>query len=116
MRKWRATGVPGVPGVLNRGGSRMRSQLHYTAMALGVGVLLGTRVSSVNAQSSQPVAPAAVATPCEGDANRRRLDFWIGEWNVENKAGQPAGQSSVQSVSAGCALLENWTARNGSTG
>jgi hypothetical protein len=68
------------------------------------------------AQSAQRPVPQGVAAPCRTDPNRRRFDFWIGEWNVENRAGQAAGRSSVQAVSGGCGLLENWTAPNGSTG
>src|SRR5436190_7905460 len=71
---------------------------------------------SVGAQSAAPPAGKAVAAPCQADLNRRRFDFWIGEWNVETRAGQPAGKSSVERVSGGCGLLENWTAPNGSTG
>ncbi|MGE5101933.1 MAG: hypothetical protein ACM3SX_18265 [Deltaproteobacteria bacterium] len=78
--------------------------------------LMCTITPAVRAQSSQPAAAKAVAAPCQSDLNRRRFDFWVGEWNVENRAGQPAGKSSVQRVSGGCALLENWTAPNGSTG
>ena len=55
-------------------------------------------------------------TPCLNNAEFRRFDFWVGEWDVTAKAGAPVGKSSVQSVSGGCGLLENWTAGNGSTG
>ena len=57
-------------------------------------------------------------TPCMTDANARRFDFWIGEWDV-TPAASPAtvvGHSVVQRVSGGCALLENWTAANGTDG
>jgi tetratricopeptide (TPR) repeat protein len=47
-------------------------------------------------------------TPCMYDPNYRRLDFWIGEWDVKNVAGGQAGQSVVESIAGGCALLENW--------
>jgi hypothetical protein len=73
-------------------------------------------VPGTRAQSSQPPAAQAVAAPCQSDLNRRRFDFWVGEWNVEDRTGKPSGRSSVQRVSGGCALLENWTAPNGSTG
>jgi len=46
----------------------------------------------------------------------RQLDFWIGEWNVTNPAGQPAGQSRVESIAGQAALLENWTGAGGFTG
>ena len=55
-------------------------------------------------------------TPCAGVAERRRLDFWTGEWDVTTAGGSPAGTSSVQIVSGGCALLENWTNTRGGKG
>lgn len=83
--------------------------------------LLGSLVISALAQptlaqSAARPAVQGVAAPCQTDPNRWRFDFWVGEWNVENRAGQAAGRSSVQVVSGGCGLLENWTAPNGSTG
>jgi hypothetical protein len=55
--------------------------------------------------------------PCMSDSNARRFDFWVGEWDV-TPAGDTTvvGHSVVQIVSGGCALLENWTASNGSQG
>lgn len=56
--------------------------------------------------------------PCMSDPEARRFDFWIGEWNVSpaNAPTAAAGKSVIQRVSGGCALLENWTASNGSEG
>lgn len=56
------------------------------------------------------------ATPCEYSAEHRQFDFWIGEWNVQNPAGQPAGTSSVQRILDGCVIFENWTGGGGGTG
>jgi len=55
-------------------------------------------------------------TPCASVAERRRLDFWTGEWDVTTVGGSRAGTSNVQVVSGGCALLENWTNIRGGTG
>jgi tetratricopeptide (TPR) repeat protein len=55
-------------------------------------------------------------TPCAAAAERRRFDFWVGEWDVTAPGGQPAGKSIVQVISGGCALLENWTDRRGAMG
>ena len=54
--------------------------------------------------------------PCARDENARRFDFWVGEWSVRNAQGRPVGQSSIQRVSGGCAVLENWTGGTGGTG
>jgi len=62
------------------------------------------------------VSAGKAPTPCLTDPDFRRFDFWVGEWDVTAKGGAPVGKSSVQSVSGGCGLLENWTAGNGATG
>ena len=54
--------------------------------------------------------------PCSHDENARRFDFWVGEWSVRSAYGQPVGESSIQRVSGGCAVLENWTGGTGGTG
>ena len=58
----------------------------------------------------------AVLRPCLTRAESRRFDFWVGEWEVTNAQGQPAGQSSVQRLLEGCALYENWTDLQGGGG
>jgi tetratricopeptide (TPR) repeat protein len=47
--------------------------------------------------------------PCRTRKESRMFDFWVGEWEVKTAQGQVAGQSSVQLLLEGCALLENWT-------
>jgi hypothetical protein len=57
--------------------------------------------------------------PCLDQPERHRFDFWIGEWDVTTKRtndGSPGGSSVIQSVSGGCALLENWTSIQGGQG
>lgn len=39
----------------------------------------------------------------------RAFDFWVGDWQVNDAKGKPAGRNLVQSVQNGCALQENWT-------
>jgi hypothetical protein len=59
-----------------------------------------------------PPAPA----PCAAAADRHRFDFWVGEWEVTAPGGGHAGTSRIESVSGGCAILENWTGARGGTG
>jgi tetratricopeptide (TPR) repeat protein len=47
--------------------------------------------------------------PCMYRPESRAFDFWVGEWDVVNAAGNPAGTSSVQLLLNGCALFENWS-------
>lgn len=42
------------------------------------------------------------------DARYRALDFWVGDWDVTNPAGQPAGTSVIEVVSDGCAIVERF--------
>lgn len=58
----------------------------------------------------------ATAHPCRHDPHARELDFWIGDWDVLNPAGQKVGQSKVESILGSCVVLENWTARVGHAG
>ncbi|HTK51380.1 MAG TPA: tetratricopeptide repeat protein [Gemmatimonadaceae bacterium] len=58
----------------------------------------------------------AVLRLCLTRDESRRFDFWVGEWEVKNAQGQPAGQSSVQRLLEGCALYENWTDLQGGGG
>jgi hypothetical protein len=55
--------------------------------------------------------PAATAqhppASCRG-TEYRALDFWVGEWDVTNAKGQPAGTSSIDIVSDGCAIVERF--------
>jgi hypothetical protein len=61
-------------------------------------------------------APQTAPMPCATAAERHQFDFWIGDWDVTTQGGTPVGSSVVQSVSGGCALLENWTSNRGGHG
>ena len=87
-----------------------RSAFMVSAVVLSVRAL-PAQVMGSGAAASQP-APK----PCADPAERHRFDFWIGEWDVTTKGGTHVGSSAVQSVSGGCALLENWTSARGGQG
>jgi hypothetical protein len=55
------------------------------------------------------------ANPCLYQPESRQLDFWIGEWNVTAN-GNPVGESRIERILNGCALLENWTSLGGTDG
>jgi hypothetical protein len=47
--------------------------------------------------------------PCYQDKHAREFDFWIGEWDVYvTGTNIYAGNSVIQRISGGCAILENW--------
>ena len=54
--------------------------------------------------------------PCVARAESHQFDFWVGEWNVVNAAGQPAGHSVVQKILGQCVVLENWADAQGGEG
>ena len=64
-----------------------------------------------------PVAlEAQQAPPRCSTAEYRHFDFWVGEWEVHNSAGNFVGQNSIRRVHGTCALEENWMGASGSTG
>lgn len=54
-----------------------------------------------------PQAPSG----CADDARYVALVSWVGEWDVRNAAGQPAGSSRVERSPDGCGLVEHWRGR-----
>jgi hypothetical protein len=62
------------------------------------------------AQTPTPPPPA-----CQS-AEYRQFDFWLGEWEVFLPTGKKAGDSRIEAISAGCALLENWSGNGGFSG
>ena len=49
------------------------------------------------------------ARPCAYNEKARQLDFWIGNWNVYNQAGQLAGTNTIQNVLQDCVIHEEWS-------
>ena len=77
------------------------------------------RILLIVALAAAPVAARAQngpPTPCANAPERRAFDFFVGDWNVTTPTGAQAGKSSVQIVSGGCGLLENWTGLGGGVG
>ena len=67
-------------------------------------------------------APAWAQTPvptppprCETSVYRQ-FDFWVGEWDVFNPAGQKVGESSITREEAGCLIVERWRSAKGGQG
>jgi tetratricopeptide (TPR) repeat protein len=56
------------------------------------------------------------SSPCEYDPDCRKFDFWLGEWDVYNPAGQMVGTSKIQKLLNGCMILENWSGTLGTEG
>ena len=71
--------------------------------------------SSERSKLAPAQTPAAAPPPSCPAEVRRQFDFWIGEWNV-TVGGQQAGESRIERILEGCALLENWTGAGGMSG
>ena len=48
-------------------------------------------------------------------SEHRQFDFWIGHWTV-TADGKAVGESHVESILEGCAVLETWTGASGTSG
>lgn len=46
----------------------------------------------------------------------REFDFFVGDWEVVDKAGNVVGTSHVERILGGCVLLENWRGQGGAEG
>lgn len=62
------------------------------------------------------MAEATPPKPACTAPEHRQFDFWIGEWDVDNKAGKPAGRQRIVAIQGGCAIAEHWTGARGNTG
>lgn len=90
-----------------------------------IGVLPMLFAVAGNAQTSAPSVPAAAPTapppaaprpvPCIA-AENRQFDFWIGDWDVTNPDGKPAGTNLIKPELNGCVLHEFWKGRGGFVG
>ena len=98
---------------------RIRVPAPTTFLPLAVPLALALGAPCVSAQASaRPSAAAStvVPTPCAELAEARRLDFWLGAWDVRTVDGKSIGRNVITRVAGGCGLQEAWTAANGSTG
>ncbi len=48
--------------------------------------------------------------------NHRDFDFWVGEWEVYDDAGNRVGTNTIDKMQEGCVLRENWIGLGGNTG
>jgi hypothetical protein len=74
-----------------------------TPTCLLLSLALAGLLARASGQSNPPPAPRPL--PPES----RQFDFWIGEWDVVDAEGKPAGSSVIESIAGGAGLLENWT-------
>ena len=86
---------------------------HAKPSAVATLVVLLAVAGAARAQTPPPPPPPPPA--CQSDEHRQ-FDFWLGEWEVFLPGGKKAGDSRIESIAAGCALLENWSGNGGFSG
>jgi len=59
--------------------------------------------------------PAKKISSCNDDPGFHEMDFWLGEWTVK-LGNRVAGSNRIVKMLKGCAIMENWTAADGSEG
>src|SRR5215475_16219960 len=79
-------------------------------MALAFAMLVAGGGARLRAQSAGPAPPppADCRAPEHG-----QFDFWVGDWDVIDPEGKPAGTNSITLEMGGCALQEHWRAAEG---
>src|SRR4051812_44886207 len=60
-------------------------------------------------------AIVAKLTPCTAP-QYREFDFWLGEWDVRNAAGQLLGRNRITKRHGGCVVVEEWEGASGGSG
>ncbi len=80
-------------------------------------LILAGACIAVDCPAQQAAAVPAVppAAPCSAPQHRQ-FDFWIGDWEVKNAAGNLAGTNRIESILGGCVIRENWQGTQGPAG
>ena len=76
-------------------------------------IVLVSVVAGAPVRAQTPAAKPSA--PC-ASPEYRQFDFWLGDWEVQDASGNPAGTNHITSIQGGCVLLENWTGARSSTG
>lgn len=53
---------------------------------------------------------------CSGNEELALLDFWFGEWRVEDETGTALGRNSIFRLLNGCVIQERWQGSGGGVG
>jgi hypothetical protein len=86
---------------------RRRCPKHLACCILLAGLTAG--------MSGTAAAQTRAAPPRCDDAEFRRFDYWVGDWEV-TAGGQPAGRNLVTLEEDGCVIHEHWKGARGGTG
>lgn len=73
-------------------------------------------LAAMPACAQTPVPSSSPPPPRCETVVYRQFDFWVGEWEVFNPAGQKVGDSSITREEAGCLIVERWKSARGNNG
>ena len=81
-----------------------------TTLFAGGALLLGAGLCAADITTTSMPASGPASDPA------RQFDFWVGEWDVYDRNGDPAGKNDISLVSGGEVLLEEWVNPRGGRG
>jgi hypothetical protein len=97
----------------------MKRTLGMALTGAAFGAIAAVGCATAQTTAGQPAPAPAAATqqkPCTAPVFDD-FDFWVGEWDVVDKAtGKVAGVNSIRKEEYGCLLVERWTSVGGITG
>jgi hypothetical protein len=83
--------------------------------SIGAAILLAATIAAAEKKDKKEPAPTPEPKPCTASPYRQ-FDFWLGDWDVVDTAGKPAGHNHIVSIFDGCGLQENWESAQGGRG
>lgn len=87
---------------------------------LGIFLLLVSLLAAPASAAQKSGKTAASPRPAEASvcsaAPYHQFDFWLGDWDVFDAAGKPAGHDHVVSILDSCAIEEDWESEKGGRG
>lgn len=84
----------------------MKREGHIAVLSVMVALAAG---NAVRAQAPSP-APSPFVSPCLAP-EYRQFDFWVGDWDVFDPAGNRVGTNNITREYDGCVVQEHWEAR-----
>lgn len=78
-------------------------------------ILISASLFAQQPSSPPPNQITAKPSPCAGP-QYKEFDFWLGDWDVRNAAGQILGHNRITKRYGGCVLVEEWEGAAGGSG
>jgi hypothetical protein len=92
-------------------GPQPRPFLPEIVMRFLIALLLSSQTLAAFA-ATPPAPPGCPASKTE----HHQFDFWIGDWDVRDRAGAMQGHSHIEAIVQGCGIAEHWQGAKGGNG